>query len=206
MCMCRMSVLVYGSLNIMIDSGLNIIIKLKEWFLYKWWSFESVNPVYSLCFSLAKGVDDIEKRSNDVTKTKFVMRLVGTCFQKEQDEKCSPAKNQPVSANWWWDISSVMLQWLHKKALIVNVTIQANFTRIRMESSEQTGAYSITTHQFALACVAVVRKWRRREFRARDRARGRREEGQVFLFFLPRALSRAQIPPSPSPFNVCHAG
>ena len=206
MCMCRMSVLVYGSLNIMINSGLNIIIKLKEWFLYKWWSFESVNPVYSLCFSLAKGVDDIEKRSNDVTKTKFVMRLVGTCFQKEQDEKCSPAKNQPVSANWWWDISSVMLQWLHKTAWIVNVTIQANFTRIRMESSEQTGAYSITTHQFALACVAVVRKWRGREFRARDRARGRREEGQVFLFFLPRALSRAQIPPSPSPFNVCHAG
>ena len=206
MCMCRMSVLVYGSLNIMINSGLNIIIKLKEWFLYKWWSFESVNPVYSLCFSLAKGVDDIEKRSNDVTKTKFVMRLVGTCFQKEQDEKCSPAKNQPVSANWCWDISSVMLQWLHKKAWIVNVTIQANFTRIRMESSEQTGAYSITTHQFALACVAVVRKWRGREFRARDRARGRREEGQVFLFFLPRALSRAQIPPSPSPFNVCHAG
>ena len=56
--------------------------------------------MYSLCLSLAKGVDDIEKRSNDVTKTKFVMRLVGTCFQKEQDEKCSPAKNQPVSANW----------------------------------------------------------------------------------------------------------
>ena len=56
--------------------------------------------MYSLCFSLAKGVDDIEKRSNDVTKTKFVMRLVGTCIQKEQDEKCPPAKNQPVSANW----------------------------------------------------------------------------------------------------------
>ena len=200
MCMCRMSVLVYGSLNIMINSGLNIIIKLKEWFLYKWWSFESVNPVYSLCFSLAKGVDDIEKRSNDVTKTKFVMRLVGTCIQKEQDEKCSPAKNQPVSANWWWDTSSVMLQWLHKKAWIVNVTIQANFTRIRMESSEQTGAYSTTTHQFALASVAVVRKWRGREFRARDRARGRREEGggRSVPFLSPsRALAR---PNSPFPF------
>ena len=187
MCMCRMSVLVYGGLNIMINSGHNIIIKLKEWFLYKWWSFESVNPVYSLCFSLAKAVDDIEKRSNDVTKTKLVMRLVGICVQKEQDEKSSLAKNQPVGANWWWDISNVMLQWLHKKAWIVNVTIRANFTRIRKESSEQTGAYSITTHQFALACVAVVRKWRGREFRARDRARGRREEGEVFLFFLPRA-------------------
>ena len=32
---------------------------------------------------------------------------------------------------------------------------------------------------------------------------------QAFLSFLPRAphvLSRAQIPPSPSPFNACHAG
>ena len=115
MYVCRMSVLVYGSLNIMINSGHNIIIKLKEWFLYKWWSFESVNPVYSLCFSLAKGVDDIEKRSNNVTKTKFVMGLVGTCIQKEQDEKSSLAKNQPVGANWWWDISNVMLQRLHKK-------------------------------------------------------------------------------------------
>ena len=51
-------------------------------------------------FSLAKGVDDIEKRSNDVTKTKFAMRLVGRCVQKEQDEKSSLAKNQPVSVNW----------------------------------------------------------------------------------------------------------
>ena len=151
--MCRMSVLVYGSLNIMTNSGLNIIIKLKGWLLYKCWCFEIVNAVYylySLCFWLAKGVDDIEKRSNDVTKTKFVMGLVGICIQKKQDEKCSLAKNQPVSANWWWDISNVILQWLHKntskKAWIVNVTIQANFTRIRMESSEQTGAYGITTH------------------------------------------------------------
>ena len=202
--MCRMSVLVYGSLNIMINSGLNIFIKLKGWFLYKWWSIESVNPVYSLCFWLAKGVDDIAKRSNDVTKTKFFMGLVGICIQKKQDEKCSLAKNQPVSANWWWDISNVMLQWLHKnmykKAWIVNITIQANFTRIRMESSQLTGAYSITTHQFALACVVVVRKGRGRELRARDRALGRR------VPFLSRALSRAQIPPSPSPLNACHAG
>ena len=198
--MCRMSVLVYGSLNIMINSGHNIIIKLKGWFLYKWWSFESVNPVYSLCFSLAKGVHDIERRSNNFTKTKFVMGLVGTCIQKEQDEKCSLAKNQPVSANWWWDISNVVLQWLHKntskKACIVNVTIQANFIGIRMVSSEQTGAYSITTHQFALACVAVsavVRKWGEREIRHRDRPRGRR----VPFLSPSRALAR---PNSPFPF------
>ena len=29
---------------------------------------------------------------------------------------------------------------------------------------------------------------------------------QAFLSFFPRALSRAQIPASPSPFNACHAG
>jgi len=30
---------------------------------------------------------------------------------KEQDEKCSLAKNQPVGANWWGDIhvSNIML-------------------------------------------------------------------------------------------------
>ena len=43
--------------------------------------------------------------------------------------------------------------------------------------------------------------------RARDHARGRREEGNAFLYILPRApkfpLSRS---PSPSPFNACHAG
>ena len=38
--------------------------------------------------------------------------------------------------------------------------------------------------------------------RARGHARGRR--GTAFLFFLPRG-SRAQIPPSPSAFNACHA-
>ena len=37
----------------------------------------------------------------------------------------------------------------------------------------------------------------------RDRARGRREEGGGEPFLSP---SRAQIPPSPSPFNACHAG
>ena len=39
--------------------------------------------------------------------------------------------------------------------------------------------------------------------RGRDRARGRREEGGGEPFLSP---SRAQIPPSPSPFNACHAG
>ena len=41
-----------------------------------------------------------------------------------------------------------------------------------------------------------------KEIRARDRARRRREEENL-PFLSP---SRAQIPPSPSPFNACHAG
>ena len=35
--------------------------------------------------------------------------MSGSHVQKEQDEKCPPAKNQPVSTNWWGDISTVML-------------------------------------------------------------------------------------------------
>ena len=53
----------------------------------------------------------------------------------------------------------------------------------------------------SVAYVAGVRKGRGRELiRARDRAR---EEGGGEPFLSP---SRAQIPPSPSPFNACHAG
>ena len=70
-----------------------------------------------------------------------------------------------------------------------------------------------------LACVAGVRKGRGRELRregkgirARDHARGRREEG--FSSLLPRAplafLSRLKLPfpklPFPSLSNACHAG
>ena len=38
-----------------------------------------------------------EKRSDDVTKTKF--GLVGH-IQKKKNEKCSAAKHQHVAANW----------------------------------------------------------------------------------------------------------
>ena len=37
----------------------------------------------------------------------------GWHFLKEQDEKCSLSKNQPVGVNWWGDISNVILQRLH---------------------------------------------------------------------------------------------
>lgn len=33
----------------------------------------------------------------------------GWHFLKEQDEKCSLSKNQPVGVNWWGDISIIML-------------------------------------------------------------------------------------------------
>ena len=47
----------------------------------------------------------VEKRSNDITKTKFVNYGIGLHIQKEQEGRCSLAKNQPVKANWWGDIS-----------------------------------------------------------------------------------------------------
>ena len=47
-----------------------------------------------------------EKRSDDVTKTKF--GLVGHIQKKKKNEKCSAAKHQHVAANWWGDISNVI--------------------------------------------------------------------------------------------------
>ena len=38
---------------------------------------------------------------------------IGWHIQKEQDEKCSLAKNQLVSANWWGITRTLMLWWLH---------------------------------------------------------------------------------------------
>ena len=35
---------------------------------------------------------------------------IGWHIQKEQDEKCSLAKNQSVGANWYGAISTVMLR------------------------------------------------------------------------------------------------
>ena len=51
------------------------------------------------------------KRSDDVTKTEFEKFPGDRLYiQKEQDEKCSLAKNQPISANWRGEINIVMLQ------------------------------------------------------------------------------------------------
>ena len=72
---------------------------------------------------------------------------IGLNIQKEQAEKCLLTKNQPFGSNWWGDKSNVILQWLHINTLLlklagnVYVKIQANLRRIRMKSSEQTGAY-----------------------------------------------------------------
>ena len=38
---------------------------------------------------------------------------IGWYIQKEQNENCSPAKNQPFSANTRGRISIVMLQWVN---------------------------------------------------------------------------------------------
>ena len=42
----------------------------------------------------------IEKRGECITKSKFVKLWIGWSIQKEQDEKFSLAKNQPVGAKW----------------------------------------------------------------------------------------------------------
>jgi len=47
---------------------------------------------------LAKNINIIEERSDDVTKTKFVKFWDWLAYQ-EQDEKCPLSKNQPVGAN-----------------------------------------------------------------------------------------------------------
>ena len=64
-----------------------------------------------------------------------------------------------------------------------------------------------------MACVAGVKKGRGRgNFCGREQAKKMEKTIaylQAFLSFLRRAphtLSRAQIPPSPSPFNTDHAG
>ena len=63
------------------------------------------------------------------------MGLVSTNIQKDQDEKNSLAKNQPVSENKHLDCNVITL------VLDCNVMIQANFRRICMESSEQNIAH-----------------------------------------------------------------
>ena len=62
---------------------------------------------------------------------------IGWHIQKEQDEKRSLAKTQPLSANWCGDtcISNIMLWWL-----LTNPS-KNPFRRICMESSEKTRAY-----------------------------------------------------------------
>ena len=63
------------------------------------------------------------------------MGLVSKNILKDQDEKNSLAKNQPVSENKHLDCNVITL------GLDCNVMIQANFGRICMESSEKNIAY-----------------------------------------------------------------
>ena len=124
-------------------------------------------------------VDDIERRSNNVTKRKFVMGLVGTCIQKEKDE------NQCKLVMRYKQFHAPMTpQKLRLK--------RPGLITLRSKPIFQGFVWS--HHQFALACVAVIRKGRGRELRARDRARGRREEGSF-----PFSLARSHAPKFPLP-------
>ena len=51
----------------------------------------------------------IGKRNVTPQKSKFVKYGIGWYSQEEQDEKCPLARNQPVTANRWGDISTFML-------------------------------------------------------------------------------------------------
>ena len=79
----------------------------------------------------------------------------GICWhiQKENDEKCSLAKNQPVSANCWGDISfvcsndSIMIN-PSKISLERHVSTPAKFRRICVESSDHKRCLELSPHQF----------------------------------------------------------
>ena len=82
-----------------------------------------------------------EERSNDIIKTKFVKswdRLVRS--ERTRWKNVNLLKNMQVGANWWRDISAIMLQWLHRNpskiALDGKVTISGYFRRLCMQSLE----------------------------------------------------------------------
>ena len=45
----------------------------------------------------------IKKRTDELTKTKFVKLWDRLTYPESQDVKCSLEKNWPFSANWWRD-------------------------------------------------------------------------------------------------------
>ena len=55
-----------------------------------------------------------KEEKSDVTKIPiFEIYGMGWYIQKDQDEKSPLAKNQPISGDWWGDISTHLLWWLH---------------------------------------------------------------------------------------------
>ena len=53
--------------------------------------------------------EEIQKGSDDVTKTRFVKLCDWLAYPERKDEKSSLARNQPVGANWREDTSRVIL-------------------------------------------------------------------------------------------------
>ena len=86
------------------------------------------------------------RESDYVAKTKFVKSWDWFEYPERTSWKMFTYQKSARS-NWWGDKSNVILQWLHINTLLlklagnVYVKIQANLRRIRMKSSEQTGAY-----------------------------------------------------------------
>ena len=73
---------------------------------------------------------------------------IGQANQKEHDEKRLLVKNKLAIANCWWDMSRILLWWLHtnssKTGMGLTPTIQVNSRRIYTEPT-----MLISPHQFA---------------------------------------------------------
>ena len=52
----------------------------------------------------------VEKPNHDVIKTKFMKLWNWAACPERIRKKCLLAINEPVSANWWGDVSNVMLR------------------------------------------------------------------------------------------------
>ena len=112
------------------------------------------------------GKKNMNNRSRYVASHKLQFVKLWDCyrdFEKEQDEKSPVAKNQPVGANWWEDISTFMFWRLYTNRSIigldrnvyhVGLLILEGF--ICMESSEHIGVYI-----FPPICTnrLISRKW-----------------------------------------------
>ena len=71
-------------------------------------------------------------------------------IQKEQDEKCSLAKNQPVSANWRGVINIVMLQCLRCKPILERFVLSHQSINVLKWLISWHGGFFILLSEYAI--------------------------------------------------------